>query len=153
MSATVLSVAFHTGVADPVEHALRLTRKALALGSRVLVLGTAERLGELDSQLWTADPGSFTPHMRWSPQAANESRLQRAPVWLCSEPQDLPTEGQAWGMPDVLINMGISVPGQADRFAKVFEIVSNEPAARVAGQQRWRVWRDKGLTPVHHAFS
>ena len=74
-------------------------------------------------------------------------------MWLCSEPQDLPTEGQAWGMPDVLINMGVSVPGQADRFAKVFEIVSTEPAARVAGQQRWRVWRDKGLTPVHHAFS
>ena len=28
-----------------------------------------------------------------------------------------------------------------------------QAAARAAGQQRWRAWREQGVTPVHHAFS
>ena len=142
------SVAFHTGVSDPVGHAIRLTRKALSLGSRVLVIGPDQPVRELDEQLWTAEPGSFVTHAVWRADVANSTRLKRAPVWLCG-----PVAGDAPAERDVLINIGLPVPGNANAFAKVIEVVSADPAERGPGQQRWRHWREQGITPDHHTFS
>lgn len=142
------SVAFHTGVSDPVGHAIRLTRKALSLGSRVLVIGPDQPVRELDEQLWTAEPGSFVAHAVWSADVANSTRLKRAPVWLCG-----PVAGDVPAERDVLINIGLPVPGNAGAFAKVIEVVSADPAERGPGQQRWRHWREQGITPDHHTFS
>lgn len=154
MSESGPSVAFHTGVADAVGHALRLTRKAIALGSRVLVIGPSEAVRELDEQLWTAEPGGFVPHVMWSADSAAVTRVQRAPVWLWAGASaerevnvPLPT-GR-----DVLINLGLAVPREAAQFAKVFEVVSAQAAERAIGQQRWRAWRERGISPAHHAFS
>ena len=148
------SVAFHTGVADAVGHALRLTRKAIALGSRVLVIGLPDAVRELDEQLWTAEPGSFLAHAMWRAEDAKGTRLRRAPVWLWASPtldrevrEPLPTDRE------VLINLGLAVPHEAVRFGKVFEVVSADPTERAIGQQRWRAWRERGVTPAHHAFS
>ncbi len=142
------SVAFHTGVSDPVGHAIRLTRKALSLGSRVLVIGPDQPVRELDEQLWTAEPGSFVAHAMWRADVANSTRLKHAPVWLCGAVTgDVPAER------DVLINIGLPVPGNAGAFAKVIEVVSADPAERGPGQQRWRHWREQGITPDHHTFS
>ncbi len=155
------SVAFHTGVVDPVQHAARLVRKAVSLGSRVLVVGQAQLLQQLDEQLWKAEPGSFLPHGLWTPEARGSTRLKRAPVWLCSQPDALLQAGRSADLPEVWINLGsaavetdaaaLSAAGVS--FAKVIELVSTEPAARSAGQQRWRSWREQGAVPVHHAFS
>lgn len=142
------SVAFHTGVSDPVGHAIRLTRKALSLGSRVLVIGPDQPVRELDEQLWTAEPGSFVAHAVWHADVANSTRLKRAPVWLCG-----PVAGDVPAERDVLINIGLPVPGNAGAFAKVIEVVSADPAERGPGQQRWRHWREQGITPDHHTFS
>lgn len=156
------SVAFHTGVADPVQHAARLVRKAVSLGSRVLVVGAAQPLQQLDEQLWTAEPGSFLPHGRWTPEAEGSTRLRRSPVWLCSQPERLLQEGaSAPERPEVLIHLGGDVsgahaavgPSMAAPFAKVIELVATDSAARSAGQQRWRAWREQGVVPTHHAFS
>ena len=154
MSDSSLTVAFHTGVADVVDHALRLTRKAITLGSRVLVIGAEDAIRALDEQLWTADPGSFLPHARWNAAQAGDSRVRRAPIWLWASPNDdrdvhgpLPT-GQ-----DVLINLGLAVPREAKGFSKVFEVVAANPTERAMGQQRWRTWREQGVSPAHHAFS
>lgn len=151
------SVAFHTGVSDPVGHALRLTRKALSLGSRVLVIGPDQPVRELDEQLWTAEPGSFVAHVVWRTEAAGSTQLQRAPVWLCGpvEPElpDAPDGGDVPTGREVLINIGLPVPRNAGAFAKVIEVVSADPAERGPGQQRWRHWREQGITPDHHTFS
>lgn len=154
MSESGPSVAFHTGVVDAVGHTLRLIRKAISLGSRVLVIGSAEAVRELDEQLWTAEPGSFIPHVMWSEQSAASTRVQRAPVCLWGAASDdrevhdpLPT-GR-----DVLINLGLAVPREAEQFPKVFEVVSAQPTERAIGQQRWRAWRERGISPAHHAFS
>jgi hypothetical protein len=32
-------------------------------------------------------------------------------------------------------------------------VVSADPAERGPGQQRWRHWREQGITPDHHTFS
>lgn len=157
MSALGSSVAFHTGVSDPVGHALRLTRKALSLGSGVLVIGPEQPLHQLDEQLWTAEPGSFVAHAVWRAEAAGSTQLQRAPVWLCgpveAEWQDAPDGRDVPTGREVLINIGLPVPRNAGAFAKVIEVVSADPAERGPGQQRWRHWRELGITPAHHTFS
>ena len=162
MSEPASSVAFHTGVTDPVQHVLRLVRKAVSLGSRVLVLGPAQPLHELDEQLWTADPGSFLPHGLWTPQAHGSTRLSRAAVWLCTQADACLQANDSATLPDVLINLG-TPSAQADgaaavcaagvRFSKVIELVPQDPAARASGQRRWRAWREQGVVPVHHTFS
>ena len=154
MSGSASPVAFHTGVADPVEHALRLTRKAISLGSKVLVIGRASELAQLDEQLWVAEPGSFMAHVRWSETGAAESRVQRAPVWLL--PLEVADEAEGPAVPqdrDVLINLGLPLPRNASNFPKVIEVVADNPHAKAAGQARWRAWRALGIQPAHHAFS
>jgi DNA polymerase-3 subunit chi len=154
-------VAFHTGVADPVQHAARLVRKAVSLGSRVLVVGQAQPVQQLDELLWTTEPGSFVPHAHWKPEARGSTRLKRAPVWLCSQPVALLQAGRSVDWPEVWINLGASafeaggsaLSAAGVSFSKVIELVSTEPDARLAGQQRWRSWREQGVVPAHHAFS
>jgi len=148
MTAASMAVAFHTGVSDPVVHAMRLTLKALSLGSGVLLIGPERALHDLDEQLWTAEPDSFVAHAWWREGAALGTRLSRAPVWLWGlDEADVPTGRE------VLINIGLPVPRNARAFAKVIEVVSADPAERRLGQTRWRVWREQGIAPAHHSFS
>lgn len=157
MSEAASPVAFHTGVANPVEHALRLTRKALSLGSRVLVIGQEPEIARLDEQLWVAEPGSFMAHVRWSQARAADTRVLKAPVWLL--PVERPDAGEAetgLAVPqdrDVLINLGAALPRNAGSFPKVIEVVADHPDAKAAGQSRWRAWRALGVQPAHHTFS
>jgi DNA polymerase-3 subunit chi len=147
-------VAFHTGVVDAVGHTLRLIRKAISLGSRVLVIGTDEAVRELDEQLWTVEPGSFFPHVMWSEQIATSTRVLRAPVWLLrAASAEREVHGPLPTGPDVMINLGLAVPREAGQFLKVFEVVSAQATERAIGQQRWRAWRERGISPAHHAFS
>ena len=153
MTEPVSPVAFHTGVPDPAEHALRLTRKALALGSRVLVAGRGHEMARLDEQLWVAEPGSFMPHVRWTAQDAS-TRVLRAPVWLWAPDDEKLKSAANWPQDrDVLINLGLSLPIHAAQFPKVIEVVADQPEAKAAGQARWRSWRAQGIQPAHHAFS
>lgn len=158
MSEAASPVAFHTGVLNPVDHALRLVRKALSLGSRVLVVGAERPIAQLDEQLWVADPGSFTPHVRWVQESEHAARTRLAPVWLLAAAQ--PNSGDSpadWpnGLPvrDVLINLGLSLASAAARYPKVIEVVAADPEAKALGQARWRAWRALGVQPAHHAFS
>ena len=57
-------VEFHTGVADPLDFACRLLRKAARQGVRVLVTAPGETLGALDRLLWTFEEREFLPHVR-----------------------------------------------------------------------------------------
>ncbi len=153
MSEPVSPVAFHTGVVDPAGHALRLVRKAMAAGSRVLLIAPAPVVRELDERLWTDDPGSFIPHAVWSPASRSSGTVRHAHVWLWSASNEV---DEAESVPEdlqVLINLGVPVPLNARRFLKVIELVSASPQARVQGQQRWRTWREWGISPTHHAFS
>lgn len=153
MSEAAAPVAFHTGVVDPVGHAIRLLRKALSMRSRVVVVGQAAVLDELDQRLWTADPGSFMPHAWWSAETRDRPAVRHAPVWLWREAPELQGASPVPAPAEVLINLGIEVLAAARQFSKVIEVVPSDPAARAQGQQRWRTWREWGLNPAHHAFS
>jgi len=132
-------VEFHTGLADPLNFACRLLRKAYRSGARVLVTGPTPLLAALDRELWTFDERDFVPHVSLPAPAAV---LARTPIWL----HDGPPPDAA---PEVLVHLGGEAPDLSP-FIRVIEIVSTDVDDMQAGRQRWRRYQEQGLKVVHH---
>ncbi len=131
-------VEFHTGVADAVDFACRLLRKAYRKGARVVVTAPRELLATLDRALWTFDERDFVPHARIG---AGSALSARTPIWLVD---GVPPDGA----PEVLVNLGAEAPADPARFARIIEIVSVEDAD--PGRRRWRDYKARGLEVRHH---
>jgi DNA polymerase III subunit chi len=135
-------VEFHTGVADRVEFACRLLRKAYRKGVRVLVTAPGPVLAALDRELWTFDERDFVPHLRVLAATA-AGAAARTPIWL--------TEGRVPdGAPAVLVNLGADPPQDLAPFERVIEIVSRDADDEAAGRARWRTYKSRGLDVRHH---
>ncbi|EHR71538.1 DNA polymerase III, chi subunit [Burkholderiales bacterium JOSHI_001] len=137
-------VAFHTGVADPLDYACRLLRKAWRQGARAVVTGAPEQLARLDVQLWTFDPGEFIPHARLRVGQQPAPELLRTPIWLADA-------GAAAPAAPVLVNLGPDGPDDIQRYERVIEIVGPDDEPRRAARQRWRQYEAAGHQVVHHA--
>lgn len=135
-------VAFHTGMADKLDHACRLLRKAYRQGARVVVTGDAAQLGRLDQALWTFEPQEFVPHARLRAGQAAGPRLARTPIWFVDAGAEPPHH-------EVLVNLGPEMAAGCERFGRVIELVAGDPDDRAAGQQRWRAHKAMGHTVVH----
>jgi DNA polymerase-3 subunit chi len=136
----VNEVAFHFNAPDKVHYAARLVRKAVARGNRLLVLTDPEDMGTLDTALWTLEPDAFLAHALDNDPVAVR---QRSPVLLaCSLAQDFDA--------DVLVNLRHAWVDTWVRFAKVVEVVSEDETDRQAARDRWRMYRQNGVEPVHH---
>lgn len=114
----------------------RLAEKAYRQGNRVFVLtadrGEAERL---DERLWSFRAGSFVPHAV-AGAAADE------PVVL--------GESAPAGGADVLVNLAPGLPAGWQSFARIAEIVNQDPAVRDPARERFRRYRDAGVEPESH---
>jgi DNA polymerase-3 subunit chi len=144
----VHEVEFHTGLAEPVAFACRLLRKALRAGAPVLCTAPAGRLEELDRALWSFEEREFVPHVRLG--AGTESLVTRTPIWLAAD-----AEQALARRPDaatrVLVNLGAPAPRDPRAFARVIELVADDPDATVDGRERWRAYKAAGLEIRHHA--
>lgn len=136
-------VEFHTGVGDALGFACRLLRKAYRSGARVTVTAPDATLAALDRELWTFEERDFVPHLRVAPSTP-PALAARTPIWLVGG--DPPA-----GAPAVLVNVGAPVPAEPQRFARIIEIVSADPAETQAGRERWRRYKAAGLEIRHHA--
>jgi DNA polymerase-3 subunit chi len=135
-------VEFHTGVADKLDFACRLLRKAYRKGVRVVVTGPPSVLSALDRDLWTFDERDFVPHLRLAGPAAG-AVAERTPIWLVDgEPPA--------GAPEVLVNLGAPRPADLAPYTRVIEIVSAEADEADAGRRRWREYKALGLEVRHH---
>jgi DNA polymerase-3 subunit chi len=115
----------------------RLVRKALGKGARLVVCAEAERLHQIDRQLWTLGPLSFIPH---AGLGATERVRQRSPVWLCTHLEgDEPKH--------VLVNLLDQTPEGHERFDRVIDVVSTLEVDRSKARQRWRQHAANGQTP------
>lgn len=114
--------------------ACRLVDKAWQQGmaSLVNVADPAAAAG-VDELLWTFRDISFLPHAP-AAEATGERRL--AAVIGCGEEPRCEL--------DLLINLAPAVPEFFSRFARVAELVDEEPARRTAGRERFRFYRDRG---------
>ncbi len=83
-------VAFHTGIANPLDYACRLLRKAYWSGARVAVHGEAALLDRLDQALWTFEPLEFVPHIVLPRDGADARRLASSPIVLVKDAASAP---------------------------------------------------------------
>ena len=142
-------VEFHTGVADPIDFACRLLRKARRQGARVLVTAPASVLSALDAALWAFDPVDFVPHLRitGAADAARAELAARTPVWLVEN------QAATAGNPDaprLLVNVGAAAPARPAELERLIEIVGTEPDVVAQGRGRWRSYVAAGLHVTHH---
>jgi DNA polymerase III subunit chi len=129
-------IAFHFNVADKLFYACRLLRKAYASGAQVAVTAEPDVLGELDQLLWSFSPTEFVPHGR---VAAGAGQLAGRSVLLVESPAACPHHG-------VLVNLGMQVPSEFERFERFIEVVSQASDERLAARVRWKHYADRGYS-------
>ncbi len=119
--------------------ACRLADKAYQRGHGVFVYAPREEdARRLDDLLWTFRAGSFVPHARLEEDP-------EAPVLIASQP---PEDGG-----EVLVSLDEGVPPFFTRFTRLVELVSGDAAARSAGRERFRFYRERGYPLYTHDLS
>ena len=135
-------VAFHFGAPDKLAYAPRLLRKAVATGSRILVLADSELLQQLDAALWAGATTDFRPHCL----------AQAAPAVLSRSPIVLAEPGEDSFAPafDVLLNLSATIPQSIERYQRVIEVVSTDDEDRALARQRWKWYTEHGYAIDRH---
>ena len=133
-------IAFHFNVADKLLYACRLLRKAYASGAQVAVTAESEVLCKLDELLWSFSATEFVPHCR-SGQGMGQPG-NRA-VLLVDSPGACPHHG-------VLVNLGMQVPTEFERFERFIEVVTQGSDERLAARARWKHYADRGYLLLRH---
>lgn len=102
---------------------------------RVFVYTAHQQMAEqLDELLWQFDAERFVPH-----NLSGEGPARGAPVEI------------GWQAPrqsrQVLINLTDTMPDFVRRFARVIEFVPAEPALKAQARERYKQYRQTGITP------
>jgi DNA polymerase III subunit chi len=101
-----------------------------------------EEARQLDDLLWTFRDRSFVPHELAAPGKASQARV------LIGTP-----ESAAGTSADILVNASDRMPEGPERFARIVEAVDGEPTRRQAGRERYRAYRERGLSLESHNVS
>jgi DNA polymerase III subunit chi len=120
--------------------ACKLTEKAWRLGHRVYIhCQDGEQRMQLDERLWRFKGEAFIPHD--DAEAAPESDVA---LGLSAPPE---------AHQDLLINLTSQTPPAFERFARVAEIVVEDPAVRQAARQSFRFYRERGYPLQDHRLT
>ena len=126
--------------ADPLarlDFACKLSEKAWRLGHRVYIhCSDAAQRDDLDARLWRFKGESFVPH-----GAAEDD--QDAPVVLG-------LGDDSGHHQDLLVNLDLRIPEFFKRFARVAEVVVEDPAIRQAARESFRFYREQGYPLQDH---
>ena len=113
----------------------RLCEKAVGAGKRLYLHTPDPALAEeVDGALWSFRQGGFIAHER---QAGAPIEDPPPPVLI----------GNAEAPPshrDVLINLGLDVPGWFSSFERVLEVVPEDAELRARSRERFRFYRERG---------
>ena len=116
-----------------------LAAEYLDMGTKVLIRApTAERIKALDQALWTFDPASFLPH-----GTEEAGRAEGQPVLLTTG------EGNPNGATALLLVDHTVAPDDPDWHSVDYIFERNDPTAREAARQQWRIWKEQGHEPVY----
>lgn len=114
--------------------ACQLAAKGWRHGMTVFVRCADEaQLEAVDDLLWRFKPEAFVPHARIDGGGT-------APVVLGFD--EAPPQDQG-----LLVNLEIRPSAHLDRFARVIEIVNQEPALLTACRDNFRLYRQRGYDP------
>jgi DNA polymerase-3 subunit chi len=128
-------IGFYHLLSMPLERALpRLLERARANGYPVVVrCGSAERVAQLDTVLWTYEEASFLAH-----GSARDGAAARQPIWL-TEHDENPNRATMLVLVD-----GIEA-GDLASFARCADLFNgNDDNAVAAARERWRRARAAG---------
>ena len=116
----------------PLDRALpKLLEKVLASGARaVILLGSEERVAQIDGALWTYDPNSFLPH-----GTARDGRPEDQPAWITAEDEN-PNGARVLILAD---GTGSSHVTEFEKCLDVFD--GNDADAVAAARERWRGYK------------
>jgi DNA polymerase-3 subunit chi len=137
-------VAFHTGIANPLDCACRLLRKAYRAGAKVAVHGDPVLLDRLDQALWTFEQLEFVPHIMIPRDAGDAQRLALSPIVLVKD-------GAAPAACRIGVSLGGHPVGDVAAFDRLIAIVGLDPEHREAGRLRWREYERAGHAVSHVA--
>jgi DNA polymerase-3 subunit chi len=111
--------------------ACRLADKAQRMGMRVLVaMDTEAEARQFDELLWTFKPESFIPH-----QLINGGKP--API-------EITYSAEAGDHQGLLLNLSKATPPYFSRFARLAEVVVQEPQVLAAGRERFSFYKSRG---------
>lgn len=117
-----------------------LAIKAWQQGHRIAVLAeSVQHAEQLDTLMWDFPPGRFLPH----DLAANNSS---APVVIAT------AEDQFEDDRKILVNMAESVVPEPGKYQRLLEIVPAKDSHRDASRQKYRAYRELGLTAETHSI-
>jgi DNA polymerase-3 subunit chi len=140
-------VDFSFGTSDRLRSACQLLHKHYLAGQRIVVYcSDGTRLAAFDRMLWTFDDTSFVPHVLASSSLAVETPV----VLTASEPQAAAALIAMESPAPWLLNLDDQCPPGYQRFDRLLEVVSNDPADRQAARQRWRHYAAEGYTVQSH---
>ena len=130
---------FHSNVSDKINYTCRLIRKARAADCRIIVFDTDRtQLDLLNEALWTFSESDFLPHVM-----LNDPLMEQTPIILTADDQANFPHYQ------LLINLTQHVPGDFLRFERLIEVISNDTQDTLAGRDRFRQYKQQGITPTH----
>lgn len=102
---------------------------------RVFVYTASQQDAEqLDELLWQFDPDRFVPH-----NLTGEGPAYGAPVEIGWQP---PRQNR-----QVLLNLSTEIPAFANRFQQVIEFVPADEQLKAQARERYKQYRQSGITP------
>jgi DNA polymerase III subunit chi len=130
---------FHSHIADKINYACRLVRKARAANRRIMLLAKDRTECEAINQaLWTFSAADFLPHV-----LAEDPLAPQTPIVLTvHDASDFPHH-------EVLINLSNAVPAHFARFERMIEIIGCDAAEVASGRERWLFYKDRGYALTH----
>jgi DNA polymerase-3 subunit chi len=124
----------------------RLVEKAYNLGHSVYIHTTNDSAAAaLDDLLWTFRQQSFIPH-EIVPDSGSGQESENCPVVLGSGGE--PDRGR-----QVLVNCNAEVPAFFHQFARILEVVDQDPRIRDAGRNRYSFYRKSGYALRYHKIA
>jgi len=125
------------GSDNRLETLCRLTRKIYGLGHKLVIFAPDTSIAsEVDERLWTYQPDSFIPHE----MVDSTGQISDTPVLICTDIREMAG--------DVLINLGIEMPGCGDRFSRIVEIIGQDE--RQSGRERYRQYQSHNMQIQTH---
>jgi DNA polymerase-3 subunit chi len=114
--------------------ACKLAEKAWRLDNTVYIHASSREDAErLDQLLWTFRDGSFVPHGL----AGRNDGTESSPIIVGADNDGVDPR-------DLLINLCDEIPGFAEGFPRVAELVTSDESCRLASRKRYATYRAKG---------
>lgn len=113
--------------------------------SATLVTEDENSARELDRMMWKSPAGRFLPH-----EIQTGAKPCTAPVTI-SLLEEIESKGQENG--SVVINLCQQPVSSPERFDRLLEIVPQSKDARAASRQKFKYYREQGISPGSHEIT